>query len=283
MAKWRVLVTKQWIDAQIKEGRGTGEGEDYKPWITIRDFPSLGRVHRVWGWKTNRVHHLLSDLELKVFLQFLWPKSVKDYREQFPLLPLEETIEIAREMGVRHPTDPRTKHPIVMSTDMVLTVGQRLENTCHPYTVKYMKDLGKLRATEKLEIERRYWAMPYRSLQLKIMTEQQVSNDFVWNMLWVLPFYEIAALYPLTELEVDRIASVLTQSLLHENLPLRTVAQKCDRTLRLDSGTSLAVIRHLISRRYWEVEITKRIRTNERLVLLNSTAPDIQSRRRLVA
>jgi TnsA endonuclease N terminal len=136
MARWRVLATKNWIDSQIKKGRGAGEGDDYQPWLTVRDFPSSGRVHRVWGWKANRIHHLFSDLELKVFLQFLWPRSVKDQREQFPLLPIEETIEIAREMGIRHPTDPRTKHPIVMTTDMVLTVEQGLENSYHPYTVK---------------------------------------------------------------------------------------------------------------------------------------------------
>jgi hypothetical protein len=283
MARWRVRVTEEWIMSRIRQGHGSGKGYDYKPWLTVRDFPSLGRVHRIWGWKTNRTHHLFSDLELKVFLQFLWPKSVKDQREQFPLLPLEETIEIAREMGIRHPTDPRTKHPIVMTTDMVLTVEQGLENTCHPYTVKYLKDLRKLRTTEKLELERRYWATPYRNLKLKIMTEQQVSNGLVWNILWALPFYEVISLYPLTESEVVRTASVLTQLMLHQELPLRIVAQKCDRLLRLNSGTSLAVVRHLIGRRYWEVDITKRIRTNERLVLLKSTVTDLQSRRRLVA
>ncbi len=145
MARWRVAVTDEWIMSRIKQGHGAGEGLDYKPWLTVRDFPSLGRVHRVWGCKTGRIHHLFSDLELKVFLHFLWPKSIQDQREQFPLLPLEETIEIAKEMGVRHPTDPRTKHPIVMTTDMVLTVDHGLENTYHPYTVKYMK--GSRKAT----------------------------------------------------------------------------------------------------------------------------------------
>jgi hypothetical protein len=283
MARWRVAVTDGWIMSRIKQGHGAGEGQDYKPWLTVRDFASLGRVHRVWGWKANRIHHLFSDLELKVFLHFLWPESVKDQREQFPLLPLEETIEIAKEMGVRHPTDPRTKHPIVMTTDIVLTVEPGLEKTYRPFTVKYMKDLGKLRTIEKLEIERRYWATPYRNLKLKIMTEQQVSSEFVASMLWVLPFYEVTALYPLTELEIRRAASVLTQLLLHEDVSLRIVAQKCDRILRLEKGTSLAVVRHLIARRYWDVDMTRRIRTNERLTLLRLPETILHSGRRLVA
>lgn len=283
MARWRVAVTDGWIMSRIKQGYGAGVGLEYQPWLTVRDFPSLGRVHRVWGWKTNRIHHLFSDLELKVFLHFLWPKSVNDLREQFPLLPLEETIEIAKEMGVRHPTDPRTKHPIVMTTDIVLTVEQGLRETHRPFTVKYMKDLGKLRTKEKLEIERRYWASPYRNLKLKIMTEQQISSEFVANMLWVLPFYEVTALYPLTEREISRITSVLIQLILHEDIPLRTAAQKSDRILRLTQGTSLALVRHLIARRYWDVDISRRIRTNERLTLLRLPEPALHSGRRLVA
>jgi TnsA endonuclease C terminal len=149
--------------------------------------------------------------------------------------------------------------------------------------VKYLQDLGELRTREKLELERRYWAAPSRTLNLKIMTEQQVSIAFVWNMLWVIPFYEIISLYPLKENEINRAAAVLTQLLIHEDIPLRILTQKSDRLLRLDTGTSLAVVRHLISRRYWDVDITKRIRTNERLILLNSTEIDLQSKRRLVA
>nr|WP_255193827.1 TnsA endonuclease N-terminal domain-containing protein [Brevibacillus laterosporus] len=45
-------------------------------------------------------------------------------REQFPLLPLEETIVIANELGINHPTDPKTGSPIVMTTDFLLTVNK---------------------------------------------------------------------------------------------------------------------------------------------------------------
>ncbi|WP_235956599.1 MULTISPECIES: hypothetical protein [Pseudoalteromonas] len=33
----------------IKEGRGTGEYQDYKPWLTVYDAPSDGRIHRACG------------------------------------------------------------------------------------------------------------------------------------------------------------------------------------------------------------------------------------------
>jgi len=62
---------REWTGAKFerfcKEWRGQGIGKDYLPWITIRDFPSLGRPTRISGWKTNQVHQLLSDREKPIF------------------------------------------------------------------------------------------------------------------------------------------------------------------------------------------------------------------------
>lgn len=79
------------IEKLIKEGRGQGHGSDYKPWINIQDVPSLGRVSRIKGIKTNRQHEFLSDLERNFFYLLEYSNNVVDIREQFPLLPLEET------------------------------------------------------------------------------------------------------------------------------------------------------------------------------------------------
>jgi hypothetical protein len=283
MPRLRPLVTKEWIERRIKQGRGSGSGFDYQPWLTIQDFSSLGRVHRMKGWKHGRVHHLFSDLERNVFLHYQWPFSVIDIREQFPLLPVAGTVEIAQEMGVRHPFDPRTKHPIVMTTDLFLTAQQGLKATYHPITIKYSKDLKKMRTLEKLEIERRYWAASPRNLVLKIITEQQVTNDFVKNMLWIHPFYWLADLYPLSECAVNKFASVLTRLVLDEALPLRTVTQKCDRLLRLEAGTSLVIVRHLLANRYWEVDMNKLICTNQQLIVLNVSSITSYSERRSIA
>ncbi|MEY9977330.1 hypothetical protein ABH968_002276 [Lysinibacillus sp. RC79] len=35
------------IDKWIKEGRGTGSGADYQPWLKIQDVSSLGRSTRL--------------------------------------------------------------------------------------------------------------------------------------------------------------------------------------------------------------------------------------------
>lgn len=83
-----------------QEGRGLGIGQSYKPWVTIQDFHSSGRVSRIRGIKTNRQHEFLSDLEHNYFYLLEFAENVIDIREQFPLLPLEDTLLIAKELGV---------------------------------------------------------------------------------------------------------------------------------------------------------------------------------------
>lgn len=89
----------------------------HRPWLKIQDVSSLGRSTCLKGIKTSRQHEFLSDLERNYFHLSEYYDSITDIREQFPLLPLEETIVIADELGIKHPTDPKTDDPIVMTTD----------------------------------------------------------------------------------------------------------------------------------------------------------------------
>ena len=76
MAKANSSFSEVQIACRIKEGRGQGHGKDYIPWLTVQEVPSSGRSHRIYSHKTGRVHHLLSDLELAVFLSLDEPKKV---------------------------------------------------------------------------------------------------------------------------------------------------------------------------------------------------------------
>ena len=107
------------LKKMIQEGYGTGVGSTYKPWIKIQDVPSLGRVTRIKGIKTKkRQHELLSDMERNYFYILEFSDKVLDIREQFPLLPLEDTLSIVEELGIiRHPKELKTKEDIVMTTD----------------------------------------------------------------------------------------------------------------------------------------------------------------------
>lgn len=79
----------------LQEGRGQGRLNSYKPFLNVRDNKSLTeRSSRVYGYKTQRTHHLFSDLELALFLALDRIQEVEDIREQIPL-DLTTTLQIA--------------------------------------------------------------------------------------------------------------------------------------------------------------------------------------------
>jgi hypothetical protein len=104
IAKRDRSITSSVIEQRIAEGRGKGTGADYNPGLHVQDVPTEGRAWRIKGWKTGRDHHLFCDLERDYFLIAHWSPKIIDIREQFPF-PLETTLEIAKKVGIRHPTD----------------------------------------------------------------------------------------------------------------------------------------------------------------------------------
>jgi len=174
------MARKKSDDTKLREKIGTGRGINYIPWLKPHEFGSLGRVHRIYGWKINRIHYLMSDLELYYFLLIQWEDNVVDIREQFPL-ELIDTIGISKELGLKHP--PLTKksgNEIVMTTDFVITV--RDNNRCRDIvrTVKTQTDLRKQRVIEKLSIEKEYFKL--KGLDWGIITEEQINKRKAQNI-----------------------------------------------------------------------------------------------------
>lgn len=99
---------KEQIEKKVKAGYGQGVGSKYIPWLKVHQVPSRGRSSRIAGWKTRRDHHCLSDLETMYLFMLEWAPDITDVREQFPLLPIEETIQIAEELEIDHPREPST-------------------------------------------------------------------------------------------------------------------------------------------------------------------------------
>lgn len=173
------------VNRWIKAGFGQGNGAAYKPFMFVRDVPSSGTSNTVKSRKTGRVHHYLSRQELKVHLLAEYSTEVIDIREQFPLLPWSETQSIANKLDIKHPKYPGTTTPIVITTDLVLTMkrpdGVELVAIC----VKQTKDF-KPRSLEKLLIERLYWNR--RGIRWVLATEQNIPHMRAEN----LRFFEMA-------------------------------------------------------------------------------------------
>ncbi|HST50611.1 MAG TPA: TnsA endonuclease C-terminal domain-containing protein [Pyrinomonadaceae bacterium] len=249
----------------IAEGRGQGEGEDYQPWIKVQDFSSYGQANRDLDAATGRQHDYFSRLEFCYHLVLGW-SGLLDIQEQFPLLPLETTISIANELGIRHPVDFKTKKPVVMTTDFRISVPLPVGKEVVFRTTKPAAKLLETRVIEKLELERRFYA----SLDANwgIVTERQIDPVLVNNLMWSYKFKNSSSLHPLPEEMIYRVSCLLTEGLLGREISLSGLALECDDLLGLNSGTSLSVARHLIASRQWQVDMMKIIDPRERLIFL---------------
>lgn len=270
MAKRRREINRAEIDKRSKEGRGQGRGAEYTPWLRIQDVPSNGLVHRVKGWKTKREHHFLSTLECSYFYVLEWAQSVQDIREQYPLLPLAETLALAEACGFRHPADPRTRELIVMTTDFVVTVAKDNREIDHARAIKPSSKLQSKRVLEKLEIERRYWQA--RNIDWGIVTEREIPQALTQNVKLLHSYLHIEDRLPLTQKELCSIVSVLTPRVIEGTVSLRRAASDCDKQLGFEPGTSLAVAYHLLAQRRWQLDMNTPIEPGRKLVLVNAHA-----------
>ncbi|MEQ1543616.1 TnsA endonuclease N-terminal domain-containing protein [Methyloglobulus sp.] len=240
------------LDASIikrfKEGRGQGYGKHYKPFLTVRDVPSKGRVHRRPSITHGRVVHLLSDLELAAFVLFDWHESVVDIREQFPLNP-EKTINIANRTGIKHPAAKGVNQ--VMTTDLLIDLKMDGKLSTQAISVKYRDDLEDPRVIEKQEIEKRFWEG--EQIQWFIFTENEVPHTLIQNIKWLIPHIHSFDLqksdqmlifeqvqYAIETYPGDKIANVMKLLDENQNKPI---------------GSHLSYLRHLLAQRafYWDM------------------------------
>jgi hypothetical protein len=277
MSKRKRIFTAKTYIAWQKEGRGQGCGPDYKPWYRIQDVSSSGLCHRIKSvWTTGRESHLLSNLERDWFFVFDWSPLVVDIREQYPLLPLEETQAIATECGVRHPIEYRTKerHPVVLTSDfrLTLTVGDQKIDQIR--TVKYASSLSSKRVLEKFEIERRYWER--RGVDWGIVTERDLPQTLARNVELLRGKRCLSERLSLRGDQLYLIAETLTAKVRHEGLPLRKASAACDAQFKLANGSGLTVAYYLLANRYWEVDMYTRIDPSRRLTLLRHNLEELQ-------
>ncbi|EST51582.1 Tn7 transposition protein A [Brevibacillus panacihumi W25] len=258
MSKRKCSTTASVIERRIREGRGKGNFADYKPWLTIHDVPSKGVVTRIFGWKSGRLHHYLSEnYELSHHYQLEWAQGVIDIREQYPLLPLEKTLFIANKLGVRHPIDPKTKHPIVMTVDMLLTVNGADGHEYLAHSIKPISNLNK-RVLEKLEIERQY----FKDIGIKwsLITENQINYDLAKNVEWLHSSRNLEGLDHNIPPIIGKIAQSLLEAIQKKDKPLAKTTQELDKKLGLAPGTCIQIVKYLIANRIWLVDMTIRIR-----------------------
>lgn len=265
------------IEKMIKEGYGSGIGSDYKPWIKIQDVPSYGRVTRVKGIKTNRQHEFLSDMERDYFYILEYSDNIKDIREQFPLLPQEDTISIANELGLRHPKNPETGEDIVMTTDFLITVSTEDGIKEVARTIKSKDDLIDKRILEKFEIERVFWKK--RNIDWAIVTEEEIDKIIAHNISFVQGYCNIRNIdgfIDLASLEIQDLVYEFIKRIVDDKRSMRAISLEFDNDMSLERGCGLSIFKYLIINKIIKIDISKKIDVNKNIPILSISTDEIK-------
>lgn len=157
-------------ETKIKQGRGTGHGANYLPWILAREFNSSGTCANIIDWKHHRTIELLSQGEKLLYYILRWDDAVVDIREQYPL-PLDETSEIARLLGYT----PVQRGKIHMTTDLLVDYANGKQKA---FSVKARKHISE-RSMQKREIEEDYWkscGVPFETIYKENLDHVKAEN-----------------------------------------------------------------------------------------------------------
>ena len=255
---WDSKKIEQWI----KEGRGQGEGNEYKPWLTIQDFPSMGRVTRVFGWTTQRIHHFFSDTQLKYFYLLDWEEKVIDIREHYPLIDLEVVLNDTTDLKIDKFVDKKTKEPYIITTTFLITLlnpdGQK---SFAARSIKYASELSKKTTIEKLEIERRYWTA--KGINWGIVTNKDINDVRAKNIEWIHSAMTSDDCNGLSRDEFDDLLDGLLYRLIDNQQNIREIISRFEKDYSLDAGAGLLLFKHLIAGKRIALDMDKPINLNE--------------------
>lgn len=283
MAKRKYDLDEAKISRFLKEGRGAGHGQDYKPWLTIHDVPSLGLASRISGFKTRREHHCLSNLE-SGFLRFLeWSDSVLDIREQFPL-DREVTRMLAGKMGIEHPRDPRTRVDVVMTTDFLVDVRIDGRTKTVAYAIKPAQNLedrkSGQRTIDKLELERRYWSRD--QIPWYLVTDRDLPKQRIRNLAWLHEMRSFEhELAPHPDYWKDRCEQFLGEFQRVRGGSIGDFFVLLENRCRFATGEPLKVLRHLAANKRIVIDLDREFSHHDRFDVLCLSARE-QPRLQLV-
>ncbi|MCM3571198.1 TnsA endonuclease N-terminal domain-containing protein [Neobacillus mesonae] len=255
--------SKEKLARYLKEGRGQGEGANYLPWRYTYEYSSKGRVCRLFGLKTKRIHHLQSDNQYRAFLLFEFNSDVTDIRESYPLLDVLEVIDNKEDLRFDKFADKETKEPFVMTTNFLLTVKDA--NGKEKYVARTVKNTTELKRKitfEKLEIERRYWLE--KNIDWKVITEKQLPRQFAKNIEWVRETLLEGSEGSLNKEELS--LSLLKFLIENGELQLREVLKLFDKAAGIEKGSGLFLFRYLLAKKEFRLDMTKPIDFSAKII-----------------
>jgi hypothetical protein len=243
---------------RIKQGRGLGDGSDYRPFIQTPDYSSFGRRSRIFSPFDHNIAHTMSNPEKYFFWELVWRDDIKTIQSQYPL-PVEKTLEIAQRHDLQHPWDQKSNEPRFLTIDfLALTTIEQTHEILVGYDVESEASLAQTSTIHQLEIKRR--CLAELGMKQEIVTDHETSEELAFNVEWVSYGRELDDVPGLDLNVVRQLEPVLYSLVSTSSTPLSYLALSLDGRCGLAEGTCLAMVRFLIWHRIWQIDIYHKLK-----------------------
>ena len=159
---------------------------------------------------------------------------------------------MAHLLGIKHPTHPKTKEPIIITTDFVLTVDNKKDSNFHAISIKPDGEFIKLRALEKIDLERVCWEL--LDVRFSYYTGNEYTRNQSKNIEWATsPFRENPTVF--SKEQIDYVISIL-------NLGQVLIEDVCNHLISkniVSHNDALSLIRLLIAEKHIDVDLNYNI------------------------
>lgn len=245
------------INRFLKEKRGQGTGKSYKPWLLVQDISSRARSTRIFGNTTQRVHHLLSDLQLYYFYLLEFDDQVIDIREQYPLLDFHDQNISVDEALAKKIFHSKTKVPHIFTVSFLITKkGNNGESFEQVRIIKQSSELEKQATIQRIELQRRYFEK--KRIDFGIVTELEINKQLARNIGWALNAYDIQD-YPDLISNMFFMKNDMLEYLLDPTDSFQRIFTRLEKTYQLDEGLGLILFKHLIATKVVKMKLNRKI------------------------
>lgn len=257
--------TTKKIAKLINEGYGQGEKENYKPFINTIRVSSSGRVSRVKGWITNRVHHFLSDTETRLFYlyEFFGSGRILDIKEHYPLIDgLDNIIPNLDNELIKRLTNQKNGEPIILTTTFL--ISEQIDGGNIRYFARSVKDYRQLenkQVIERYQIMQEYWNS--KNVDYGIVTNKEIPLVVAKNIEYIHPFFHLEEYGIEDEMQLFLKERLLDTIANGESELIIEVLTKFDDEFNLNQGTAIAIYKHMLARKIIGVDMNREISFNQ--------------------
>lgn len=260
MSRFDYDSSDQKILRYIKEGKGQGRGADYQPWLNVHSIASRGRVSRIIGWKTGRVHHFLTDNEVRYFYLCEWSDCI-DVRENYPLLDLYEMAELLDDELLKKLTDRKTGTPHILTSTFLITIKNEQGQEKHfARNIKESRELEKPGVIDRYEVIRRYWNK--KAIPWALISPSEINTVRAKNIEWIHASRRLSD-WGYSEEQVEGVLCQLIDMLSSGEETIRCVIDRFENEIRGDRGNGLLLFKHLLATKRIKMDMDKPIDLNQ--------------------